>query len=108
MRFEICWEWETVSNKSEYEFGLKGAALAAATPATTTLSDFCFGRNDNKERRYGMKSYASIIGAFLGGAVGSIVGVSLHQPAVWLPLGIGIGLSIGIEIKDRQKRHWRC
>jgi uncharacterized membrane protein YoaK (UPF0700 family) len=50
-----------------------------------------------------MKNYASIIGAFVGGGIGAVIGTSLHQPAVWLPLGIGVGLAIGIEIKERRK-----
>jgi uncharacterized membrane protein YoaK (UPF0700 family) len=60
-------------------------------------------RNDSQERGQAMKNYASIIGAFVGGGIGAVIGTSLHQPAVWLPLGIGIGLAIGIEIKERRK-----
>lgn len=55
-----------------------------------------------------MKSYASIIGAIIGGILGLSIGHSLHQPGVWLPLGIGIGLAIGIEITERRERNLTC
>ena len=55
-----------------------------------------------------MKNYASIIGALVGGGIGAIIGHSLHQPAVWLPLGIGIGSAIGVEIREKHNRNLNC
>jgi uncharacterized membrane protein YoaK (UPF0700 family) len=65
------------------------------------------GRNDNRKEG-AMKHYATIIGAFVGGAIGATIGGSLHHPAMWLPLGIGIGLAIGIEIRERHIRNLSC
>jgi len=48
-------------------------------------------------------SYIIGFGALIGAGVGGAMAGAMHQPGVWLPLGIGIGLAIGVAIRDRKK-----
>jgi hypothetical protein len=49
-------------------------------------------------------SYIIGFGALIGAGVGGAMAAALHQPGVWLPLGIGIGLAIGVAIRDRKNK----
>jgi hypothetical protein len=64
-----------------------------------------FSPEESAVERKAMRSDIYIIGfgALIGAGIGGAFASAMHQPEVWLPLGIGIGLAIGVAIRDRKK-----